>query len=263
MKGWAEKVRGFAPVLGTLVHECDTPGMPAILEASGLDFAMYDMEHSGFGWDSVRRAMSYARGMNLAALVRVPTNEYSVIARALDVRAAGVMVPFVRSRADADAIVAAAKYAPAGRRGVAAGIAHDDFRMGDTGGVLAEANRGTLLIAQIEDRDGLEHCGAIADAPGIDVVFIGHYDLSCSLGVPGDVGHPAVMEAERRIVSACRRAGKPAGRVVYDVEELTVALQAGFTFLAFASDIGVLRAGFTAARAHFAAAAGTARREGD
>ena len=237
-------------MLGSMLHEVNTPGIGAIGQAAGLDFLIYDMEHSGFGWDSIRAAMATCRGLRLQPIVRVPATRSDYISRALDIRGAGVMVPFVDSAAQAREIATAAKYPPLGRRGVAAGVAHDDFIAGDTGEMLQRANREKIVFAQIESEAGVEEAGAIAATAGLDVIFVGHYDLSCSLGVPGDVGHPKVRSAVGRILGAVRQNHKAAGRMVFTLDQLDEALADGFSVIAYQSDIGILRAGFAQAVDH-------------
>jgi 2-keto-3-deoxy-L-rhamnonate aldolase RhmA len=134
--------------------------------------------------------MASSRAADLIPMVRIPATEYHLIARPLDVGAMGLMVPMVESAEQAWAIVDSAKYPPLGRRGAAFGMAHDDYSGGDISEKMASANDEVLLIAQIETARGVENLDAIAAVDGIDVLWIGHFDLTNSLGIPGQFSHP-------------------------------------------------------------------------
>jgi 2-keto-3-deoxy-L-rhamnonate aldolase RhmA len=170
---------------GPMLMEFFSPGMPAIIAATGADFALFDMEHTGASLETMKAMVAGCRGLRLAPLVRVPRGEYHFIARALDIGAHGIMVPMVGSAAEAAAIASAAHYPPAGRRGAGFGIAHDDYRVAPPPETMARAAARTLTIAQIETVEGLDDVEAIVATPGIDVAWLGHFDLSNFMGIPG------------------------------------------------------------------------------
>ncbi|MCH6587667.1 MAG: hpch/hpai aldolase, partial [Proteobacteria bacterium] len=185
--------------VGHAIFEFDTPGIGQIVAAAGIDFVFLDMEHSGFGFMEVKRVITALRAADLAALVRPPSNDYHHIARALDVGADGLAAPMVSSKAEAEEIVAHMKYPPQGHRGVALGIAHDRYRPGPTDRKLAAANRRTALAALIETAEGIENIDEIAAVKGVDCLWIGHFDLSASLGIAGQFDHPAFTAATERV----------------------------------------------------------------
>src|SRR5829696_8072697 len=157
------------------------------LKGAGCDFAFIDMEHSGFSFETVKSAVRYCEAAQLPAIVRVPSKSYHHIARAADIGAEAVMVPMVDTDAEARELVSHLKYTPLGARGVALGIAHDNFRgAGPVHERLAAANERTCLFALIETASGVEHVDAIAAVEGVDGLWIGHFDLSSSLGIPGE-----------------------------------------------------------------------------
>src|SRR5262249_35894204 len=147
-------------------------------------------------------------------IVRVPSADYHFLARVHDMGARGVMVPMVGTATQAEAIVRACKYPPEGARGAAFGVAHDDFRSGDVATTMVAANRDNLIITQIETAQGVEHVDEIAAVPGIDVLWIGHFDLSLSLGVPGQFDHPRFVEAIDTVVAAASAHSRPLGILV-------------------------------------------------
>jgi 2-dehydro-3-deoxyglucarate aldolase/4-hydroxy-2-oxoheptanedioate aldolase len=170
-------------------------------------------------------------------MVRVPATEYHLIARPLDVGAMGLMIPMVESEAQARKIVESAKYPPLGKRGAAFGIAHDDYSGGDIIAKMASANDEVLLIAQIETGPGVEHADAIASVEGIDVLWIGHFDLTNSLGIPGQFTHPTYLEAVDTVLAACERHGKAPGIMCGTVADGQAQLQQGFRAMAYSGDL--------------------------
>ena len=193
--------------LGHFLIEFATPGIGHILKGAGCDFAFIDMEHSGFSFETVKSAVRYCEAAQLPAIVRVPSKSYHHIARAADIGAEAVMVPMVDTDAEARELVSHLKYTPLGARGVALGIAHDNFRgAGPVHERLAAANERTCLFALIETASGVEHVDAIAAVEGVDGLWIGHFDLSSSLGIPGEFDASEIRRCRR----ADRRRGAPA-----------------------------------------------------
>jgi 2-keto-3-deoxy-L-rhamnonate aldolase RhmA len=228
------------PKIGHFVVEFATPGIGHIMKSAGCDFVLFDMEHSGFGFETVKSCVRYMQAADLPMIVRVPSKEYHHIARACDMGAEGVMLPMVGSAAEAKAILKCMKYYPEGGRGVALQVAHDDYRAGAVKDKLAAANRRTTFFAQIETADGVKNADAIAAIPGVDCLWVGHFDLSVSLGIPGQFDHPKFTGAIERTVAAAKKHGKALGRLVPDVAT-GVALNAqGFDFICYAGDVWVL-----------------------
>lgn len=168
---------------GAMVFEFFSPGLPQICSNAGADFVLYDMEHTGLSFETLKTQAALCRGLAVVPLVRVPRGEYHFIARALDVGALGVMVPMVGSAAEAADVVACTRYPPAGRRGAAFGFAHDDYEGGDVAAKIAAIHARTLVIAQIETAEGLADVEAIAAVPGIDALWVGHFDLTNFMGI--------------------------------------------------------------------------------
>jgi 2-dehydro-3-deoxyglucarate aldolase/4-hydroxy-2-oxoheptanedioate aldolase len=233
--------------LGTMVFEFGTPGIGRIVAASGADFVLFDMEHTGWSTETLKSLFAACGGTDLVPMARVPAAQYHLIARALDVGAMGIMVPMVDSEAQARLIAQSAKYPPAGRRGAAFGVAHDDYTGGDIVAKIRGANAEGLLIAQIETSAGLEQVERIAAVDGIDVLWIGHFDLTNSLGIPADFAHPTYLAAVERVLNACRQHGKTAGFMVASPEEARAKLDQGFRCLAYWGDIWIYQQALTAA----------------
>lgn len=221
---------------GTLVWEFAVPGIGHLLAAGGSEFVFLDTEHSGIGIDTLKRTLQYLEAASIPALVRPPGRSYENIARALDAGAEGLILPMVGSGDEARRIVQCAKYAPVGARGVALGIAHDRYTSGSVAEKLAAANQRTVLFALVETREGAENVDAIASVEGIDGLWIGHLDLSSSLGIPGQFEHPDYIGAVERIAKAARDYDKSLGRMVESVEEGAKLYARGHDFIAVGTD---------------------------
>jgi 2-keto-3-deoxy-L-rhamnonate aldolase RhmA len=228
--------------LGSMVFEFFTPGMPRLLANAGAEFALYCMEHTGAGFEILKPQFALCRALGVVPLVRVPGTEYDFIARALDCGALGVMVPLVDTAEQAQFIVSCTRYPPEGRRGAAFGFAHDDYQGGDVAEKMRMIHERTLVIAMIETARGLENVEEIAAVPGVDVLWLGHFDLTNFLGIPGDFSHPRYKEAIKHITSAASRHGKAAGYMAADAALGREYLGHGFRMIATGTDQGLLQA---------------------
>ena len=226
--------------LGHFVVEFATPGIGHILKSAGCDFVLFDLEHSGFGFETVKSALRYFEAAQLPAIVRVPSREYHHIARAMDMGAEGLMLPMVGNVDEVRHIVDSMKYHPAGKRGVALQIAHDRYRPGAVADKFTAANARTTLFVQIETGEGVENADAMAAIDGVDALWVGHFDLSVSLGIPGEFDHPTFRSAIERTVAACRKHGKSLGRLVPTVEQGVELYAQGFDFICYSGDVWVL-----------------------
>ena len=148
--------------------------------------------------------------------------------------------------------VRAAKYPPLGGRGAAFAIAYDDYEGGDAVAKMARANSEVLLIAQIETAPGIEQVERIAAVDGLDVLWVGHNDLTNSMGIPGQFDHPDYLRAIDRFLAACRAGGKAPGIMATSVDGARAALAQGFRCIAFSGDLWLygeaLRGGLDAIR---------------
>jgi 2-keto-3-deoxy-L-rhamnonate aldolase RhmA len=234
--------------IGTFLFEFATPGIGQILKAAGADYAVLDMEHTGFGFDTVRQVVRYCQSGELPLVVRVPSQSRHHISRALDTGADGIMVPIVSSVEQAKAVLDAAKYWPDGTRGVALGLAHERFAMRSEPLLprLAEQNARTAIILQVEDPRGAAAADQIAAMPGVDMLWLGHNDLSVALDKPGAFDDPDFVKAEQAALAAARRHGKSAGRLAVDAGQAAAFARMGYDFVSIAGDVWLLQQAFAA-----------------
>ncbi len=231
---------------GAMVFEFFSPGLPQICKNAGAEYVLYDMEHSGLEFETLKTQFALCRGLNLVPMVRVPRGEYQFIARALDIGAMGIMVPMVGSKEEAEHIVSCTRYPPLGQRGAAFGFAHDDYQGGDVAAKIAALHQRTMVIPQIETMEGLAAAEAIAAVPGVDALWLGHFDLTNFMGVPGQFQHPDYLAGVDRIVAACETHGKTAAFLATDNTWANEYMAHGYRLLAFGIDQLMLQAALKA-----------------
>jgi 2-keto-3-deoxy-L-rhamnonate aldolase RhmA len=231
-----QRIRSGPVALGTLV----TVGAPAVVEAlsmTGLDWLCVDLEHGSLGIETAEDLVRAVRG-DCYTLVRLPENSPLWIRKVLDIGCDGLIVPMVCSEAEARRAVEHSRYPPAGQRSVGVARAHGyGLEFAD---YVTNANERISLIVQIEHISAVRNLSSILDVPGIDAVLIGPYDLSGSMNLLGQVGHPAVQEAMEAVRAACSERGIPFGVFVLDRESIEAALATGVSFLAVGTDLSFM-----------------------
>ena len=176
--------------MGVMCLEFATPGIGRLSAAAGAEFAVFDMEHTGWSLETVKMLVATSRGADLVPIVRPPVTDYHHIAHLMDVGAMGLVIPLVNSAEQVRFAIECATYPPRGRRGCAFAVSHDDYQGGDLTSKMRHADDNLLVIAQIETAEGLANVDAIAAVEGVDGLWIGQFDLTTSLGIPGQFDHP-------------------------------------------------------------------------
>ncbi len=218
------------------------PSIAEIMAAAGFDWLVLDMEHSVLELGEVQAIIQVLDAKQCPAIVRLTSNHPDQIKRVMDAGATGVMVPMIKSAADAKAAVDGVYYPPRGQRGV--GLARAQGYGNSFQAYRQWLEENAVIVAMIEHVDAVRNIDDILAVPGIDAYIIGPYDLSGSMGRPGDLNHPDVQTAIAQILEAGHRAGKPGGIHVIepDPQALQQRIQAGFNFLGYGLDIRILDA---------------------
>lgn len=237
------RVRSGEIVPGGMVFEFFSPGIAQLMRHAGCDYIIYDMEHTGIGLETIKWQVATCRGLDVVPMVRVPRGEYAFLAGALDIGVKGVMIPMVESGEQARSIADATHYPPHGRRGAAFGFAHDDYKGGAPVDKIANAQSETLVIAQIETERGLQNVEEIAAVDGIDVLWVGHFDLTNFLNIPGDFEAPVYKDALKHIVEVGRRHGKGLGFMAAGPQWARDYRELGFNMLAAGPEFGFVPRG--------------------
>ncbi len=234
-----EAVKSGRIPVGHMVWEFATRGIAKLLESANLDFVVIDMEHSEFDVDKVADLIAWFKATDIAPFVRVPGCHYHFMARVMDGGALGVMIPNLETPEQARLAVNSVKYAPMGKRGVGLGSAHTDYLNPDPVAYFRESNENTTIIAQIESTVGLANLDAIASTPGIDILWVGHFDLSQSMGIPAQFQHPEFLKALDDVIAACKKHGKLAGIQPNSMEQAEQWVKIGFNVISWKVDSGL------------------------
>jgi len=245
MNGMKAKLAAGETVFGQMVLELFTPGVAPVMSNAGLEFVIYDMEHGRCDIHLLSQMITSCRGTRLTPIARAPDLGAAPLGRLLDVGAKGVMIPRVETGEQMRDAVAQLKYPPAGRRGVALGLQHDDYAARGAD-YFAQANEDTVVIAIVETARGLENLDAIVSTPGLDIAWMGHYDLTVSLGIPAQFDHPRFLEAMDLLAASCRRHGKAAGFLPANPADATHWIGKGFRAISIGSDVGVYSSALSA-----------------
>jgi 4-hydroxy-2-oxoheptanedioate aldolase len=214
------------------------PGFVEIAGYAGFDFVILDREHGPATISEVQNLVRAAQCANILPIVRVPDSREISIDKALDIGAMGIQVPNVETAEQARNIVRAAKYAPGGNRGVCRFVRAAEYSNIERSTYFKQANE-TLVIVQVEGLRGIENLERIVDVEGIDVVFVGPYDLSQSLGVGGQIDHPAVEEKMHDVTKAASRKNIVVGTFVDTIENAAKWKNAGVRYLSYSVDVGI------------------------
>jgi 2-keto-3-deoxy-L-rhamnonate aldolase RhmA len=206
-----------------------------MMSQAGHDFLFFDMEHAMFNWETVLNLVQASLLADICPLVRVTDLSYPLVARALDSGAQGIIIPRVETAEQVEAAVSYAKYPPVGRRG-AGGEARYGYVRRDVRTAVTEANEESMVIVQIESLAGVEQIEKIAAVPGLDVVCLGPQDLSISMDVHGNFGHPRFVETLQRIVDVCKRHNVAIGMVEREPQAMQRWYEMGMRFLCCNND---------------------------
>jgi 2-dehydro-3-deoxyglucarate aldolase len=236
MKNIKKKLNSMEYTVGSWI----TIGHPAVAEImcqAGFDWLTIDIEHSTISIDQVQELIRVIDLCGVVPLVRVGENAPTIIKRVMDAGAKGVIVPMVNTREEAEAAVSAVKYPPVGKRGVGLaraqqyGFGFDSYKLW--------VEEGSIVIVQIEHIKAIENLEDILSVPGVDGSIIGPYDLSASLGWPGEFERPKVQKALARYEEICIKMGKPMGSHVVqpDPDRVAELRKRGYTFLAVGVDM--------------------------
>lgn len=228
------------PVVGTMIQEVTSPFIVHALVNAGFDFVYVDMEHGRFNLETAAGLIQTIRLTDMTPLVRVPDNQYHLIARVLDAGARGVMIPRVETREQAEKAVQAVRYPPLGQRGLAVARGHNDYKRQDSIVFSQEANRENLVIVQIESKQAVECVDEIVSVPGVDIALIGPGDLSQSLGITLKMDHPDMVAAIEKVIAACKRHDVIVGLHVGDLKAIKYWSQNGILLLSGSSDLDIL-----------------------
>jgi 4-hydroxy-2-oxoheptanedioate aldolase len=235
------------PAFCTIVHLTDP--MAAELSGSlGFDCIWIDMEHHGTGLETAGNMMRAIRTGKSDVMARPGKGEFMRMSRMLEIGAQGILYPRCDHAAEAREVVRWAKFAPLGERGFDSSNADNRYGQLRPAAYVREANANTWIAIQIESPEAAAHAEAIAEVEGVDQLFLGPADYSVITGIPGQFRDPSIIKAAEQIAAAARKAGKHFGTLCFDAEHIRQMIDIGADFIAWRSDVSLLRRGLHALR---------------
>ncbi len=234
------KILSLDQIRGAMIFEFFSPGIPIILKNAGCEFIIFDMEHGGLSLEQFKTLSMISNSNDINPLIRIPEVSYNYIARALDLGARGIMAPMVNTPEEALKFVQSSKYPPKGIRGAGFGFAHDKYINQDPLLYIEKANNSLINIVQIETKMSLENVEEIASVGGVDCLWVGHFDLTNFLGVPGDFTSKIYLKAINKIIIAAKAYNKSLGIMVNNRQELEYYRKLGFNMIAVGTEMNIL-----------------------
>ncbi|MGH9471017.1 MAG: HpcH/HpaI aldolase family protein [Terriglobia bacterium] len=235
-----EGLRAGRCQLGAGWSQFRSPDVARMFAAAGFDWAFIDAEHGGFGMEAIREVCIAAELSGITPVVRVATLDYSLIARALDCGAQGIILPRVESKDLLSRAVGWTRFPPKGTRGYGLGGPQLGYRAHDFAEVIEHVNTNTLVVLQIETVGAFEAREDLLSVEGIDAVLIGPADLSISLGVPGEFNHPRMVQTIEAIRDACVRRGVAPGIHMRSPALAKFWIDRGMLFASCGNDVSFL-----------------------
>lgn len=239
-----EKLETNKQTIGTW-NIIDSTMVVDVIASSGIDFIVIDAEHGSISYETAQAMISICEGYNVTPIMRVGEINESLILRALDIGSHGVQLPNITTIEDAKKFVQFAKYPPLGVRGFSPYTKAGLYDVSNGQKMPAIANENTLLIANVEGEEGIKNLQEIVEVDGIDVIFIGLFDMSKSLGIAGDVQNPRVMEKLDEAIEVIHKNGKKVGSIASNLDMLEVLKKKKIDYLTYSVDTGMIKESYT------------------
>jgi 4-hydroxy-2-oxoheptanedioate aldolase len=235
-----EKLENNIPTIGTW-NIIDSPMVVDVIASSGLDFIVIDAEHGAINYETAQLMVGLCENYGVSPIMRVGEINESLILRALDVGMHGIQLPNITTSKDARKFVQYAKYSPMGTRGFSPYTKAGLYDVNNAKIMPKLANDNTLLIANVEDEAGLKNLKSIAKTEGIDIIFIGLFDLSKSLGMPGDIQNKMVLDKLDEAVAIIHGCNKKVGSIASTPEMLAILKSKNLDYITYSVDTGMVK----------------------
>ena len=236
---FSQRLKNGQQVIGTWLT-LPSPMAAEVIASAGLDFAIIDLEHGPHSYSEAAAISMAIEGRGSTPLIRVPENQDWMILRGLEIGTHGLVVPQITNSEEAKSAVRAAKYHPMGHRGFSPFSRSGGYNAEGVGGLAERKNAETTTILLVEGVTGIDNLDSILDVEGIDVIYLGTYDISQSVGMPGETNHPKVVSFVEDCVVRIRDRNIAAGCLAQSKEDIDRWKRIGIQFIAFAADCSLL-----------------------
>lgn len=242
-----EKLKAGGIALGGWC-EVASPTVANIMANTGLDFLIIDQEHGACTYETAETMCRAAEAENCTAIVRVTENREPVVLRALELGSRAILIPHVESVAEAQQAVRSSFYHPKGNRGLGPYTRNHNYTHDGLEKSVLTVNESTFVGILIEGNEGVRNIEAIAAVPGLDLIYLGVYDISQAVGLPGQLRHPTVLDALKKSAERLRSRGIAAGSYAPDLEYARLLIEQGYQFIAYSVDAFAIHKHFSEAR---------------
>jgi 4-hydroxy-2-oxoheptanedioate aldolase len=238
-----KKINKSGSVIGTW-SSLSSPNVISVLGATDLDFVVIDMEHASMSFETVENMVRAAEAADIAPIIRVSDNDQQIILRALETGSRSIMVPHIETDEDATSVVESCYYYPDGNRGLSPYTRVHNFTHDDLSDSLQHENQETFIGILVEGKIGLSNLEDIVQVKGIDLIYLGLFDICQSVGLPGQLDHPKVIYEIERCCELIQSSGKIAGCMTAKVENIVMIENIGYKFIAYLNDAASIKAHF-------------------
>ena len=227
--------------VGTMLSELYSPNAARIVASAGADFMIIDCEHGPYGYGEIAAMIACAKAMDFTAIVRVPLISREPILKYLDMGAAGILVPMIRTDEDVKRVVEFARYKPLGNRGISTTRSHNHYDSSNIKSYMERANESVKILIQIETKESVENLERIACVKGISGLMIGPNDLSSDFGDFGNYETEQMREAIRATAQIARKNGLLSGMISSSQKLLRMAIQEEMEWISWGSELSMIR----------------------
>ena len=221
-----------------------SPNVVSVIGSTKLDFVVLDMEHGSMSFETVENMVRAAESANIEALVRVADSRSQTLLRALETGSRSIMVPHVSSFEEADRVVKSCKYFPEGNRGLSPYTRVHNFTHNNISESLKNENIETFVGVLVEGKEGLKNLNEIVKVQGIDLIYLGIFDICQSIGRPGQIDHPEVLAEIKRCCNLIQSSGISAGSMSTNIEGIKMLKELGYNFIAYLNDSAAIKIHF-------------------
>ncbi|MEO9023350.1 MAG: aldolase/citrate lyase family protein [Ginsengibacter sp.] len=221
---------------GTMLRILKSPQAISLCASEGWDYIILDTEHNDYNYETLSNFSLISKYEDIGCYVRVPDKLYHQMAQTLDIGAEGLILPQVKTMQEARHIIECTKYAPIGKRGVSMSTSVTLFRNYDINEYTEWANRELMIVVQIESEEGVNNIDQIVSTKGVDAVMIGPSDLSRDMGIPGQLQHPRMEDAFRKVIKHCNKHNVAPGVHLNSMTDVDKWVNEGMLFVTYSYD---------------------------
>jgi len=238
------KLENGEAVIGTW-QTIPSPIVTDIICSTGLDFVIVDAEHGPINFDTAQEMAIACESRNVSPIMRVGNINEDDILKALDIGMHGIQIPNITSAEDINKVITYSKYPPVGNRGFSPFTRSGGYSIENATTITEKANQNTLVGINVEGEEAISNIDQIIEVPELDIIFIGLFDLSKALGIPGEVDNPRVIKYLKELTEKILRSGKYPGTIATSKDKVLAFQDIGLKYILYLVDCEILRAGYS------------------